>query len=83
MQYKVEKDIPVPKGEAYTKYPFDEMSIGDSFFIEEYSREKMQSIGGAISNYKKTKAPKKRFKQLKYEGGIRVWRTRNGKSAMP
>lgn len=33
-QYKIEKGIPIPeKHEHYSKYPFSDMEVGDSFLV--------------------------------------------------
>ena len=64
----VQKDVPVP--EARKRYPYKEMDIGDSFFVD----------GGGIQNvcnqnYRMGKKLGMSFIARKEEGGIRVWRT--------
>lgn len=68
---KIDKDIPIPeiiKGRK-SKYPINEMEVGDSFFIE----------GGKVSitsslNQKLSRVGKKRLVG-KIEGtGLRIWR---------
>ena len=64
----VQKDVPVP--EARKRYPYKEMDIGDSFFVD----------GGGIQNvcnqnYRMGKKLGMSFIARKEEGGVRVWRT--------
>ena len=64
----LDKDVPLP--EARKRYPYKEMEVGDSFFVE----------GGGIQNicnqnYRTGKKLGKSFIARKEEGGVRVWRT--------
>ena len=64
----LDKDVPLP--EARKRYPYKEMEIGDSFFVE----------GGGIQNicnqnYRTGKKLGRSFIARKEEGGVRVWRT--------
>lgn len=64
----VEKDVPVP--EARKRYPYREMEVGDSFFVE----------GGGIQNvcnqnYRMGKKLGMSFIARKEAEGVRVWRT--------
>lgn len=47
MEFKIEKGIPVPVNAAQAKYPWRSMEVGDSFIINDYSRENMQAAGNA------------------------------------
>lgn len=71
---KIEKGVPIwpalrgrPRGR--TKYPFDSMAVGDSFFSE-----------GATRNYMARSCAEARlrlgwqFSMRKTDGGYRVWR---------
>ena len=63
----LDKDVPLP--EARKRYPYREMEVGDSFFVE----------GGGIQNicnqnYRTGKKLGKSFIARKEEGGVRVWR---------
>ena len=72
--YEVEKNIPLPfifRIEK-RKYPFEEMEVGDSFFItlkEKDLRKRQISISSAGKHL----GPKK-FITRKCDGGIRCWR---------
>jgi len=70
---KIEKNIPTPEtlgGGARKKYPFDEMKIGDSIFIEGQVIQ-----GGAFSSarYFEKKLGIK-FTARSVDGGVRIWR---------
>ena len=79
----IESDIPIPKAQhgraGNLKYPLDEMEEGDSFFLEGYSREKMQSIQASIAYYRRKYNKEAKFEMRKVEEkgkeGIRLWRT--------
>ncbi len=76
---KIEKNIPIPKKYCLTKYPFQEMEIGDSFFVEcdtKEGRKTMCTINSSKTNYIKRFDPEKMFLMRLVEGGIRVWRTK-------
>ena len=80
--YKIEKNIPIPSipKKNLLKYPFNEMEIGDSFFVpwseeEKKSKLRMQrkrtSILGSARNLKSNKI---KIKTRKSEDGIRIWK---------
>lgn len=74
---KIEKYIPIPdintiNRKRSTKYPFDEMEIGDSFFISCEEEDKRRIGVNIISNAGRRKP--KRFTTLSVEGGMRCWR---------
>lgn len=63
----LDKDVPLP--EARKRYPYREMEVGDSFFVE----------GGGIQNicnqnYRTGKKLGKSFIARKEDNGVRVWR---------
>jgi hypothetical protein len=62
--FKIEKGIPMSKRR---KYPFAEMEIGDSVFIE--GLKSVAEISGSFRGHR----PKK-FATRQVDGGIRVWR---------
>lgn len=68
---KIEKGIPMPEVQAGSKpkYPFLEMEIGDSFFVEGAPQSLLTS---AASNHAKRYGG--RFSVRKQYGGVRVWR---------
>jgi len=67
----IEKDIDLPAERTRHSYPYREMDIGDSFFVE----------GGKITvmcnnNYRMSKLLSKKFIARVEGKGVRVWRTR-------
>ena len=73
---EIEKNIPIPAtdGRGGRKYPWAEMDIGDSFFVDECSKQKKAIIGTAAISWVKYHKNDKKFTVRDYEGGIRVWR---------
>lgn len=72
---KIEKGIPVPdnvNSKRSKRYPFDDMEIGDSFFIECSDQDKRRIGVNIISNAGRRKP--KRFTTLSVDGGMRCWR---------
>lgn len=69
--YEIENGIPAPEVTrgAGRKYPFKEMEVGDSFFVDEGSAKKLQAM--AYGYGKKLKA---KFVARTYKTGARVWR---------
>jgi hypothetical protein len=68
IKVELEKDVPVP--ESRKRYPYREMEIGDSFFVE----------GGGLQNicnqnYRTGKKLGMSFIARKEVNGVRVWRT--------
>ena len=62
---EIEKEIPIPSF-SRSKYPFEQMQVGDSFFAP------VQSLSSSIMiAQSKTKF---RFKSKFQDGGTRVWR---------
>jgi uncharacterized protein (DUF2249 family) len=64
----IEKNIPIPSTRG--KYPWGEMEVGDSIFIEgakTSSRISTLTHSYGLSN-------KKKFTVRKVDGGVRVWR---------
>lgn len=85
MKFKIEKNIPLPETRwHYTKFPFDKMEIGDSFFV---TKEDLNCISKDQVKQKVYMAYKKynieseneivlsiRLDRIK--NGIRVYRTK-------
>ncbi len=67
---KVDKGILIPEGRSgVTKYPWNEMEIGDSFFLEKGNSNTLRcaaSYAGSRNN--------KKFIVRKVGGGARAWR---------
>lgn len=76
----IEKNIPLPsrkrdKWKSPHKYPYKNMVIGDSFYVENYCREKMQRVTCAGRSYfiKMGKYDKMTVTARKESTGFRVW----------
>lgn len=63
--------LPVPVSKYKTKYPFDKMEVGDSFFVDNIKANYLYNISCI---WKRSNAPKLRFKALKEGNGARIWR---------
>ena len=82
--YKIDKDIPIPKCRNDTKYPFDSLEVGDSFFVScEHTSKTFINMQRYVSYAnRKRKAEEKvnpgqnivRFISRRVDEGIRVWR---------
>ncbi len=70
---KIEKDIPIPKGEGRGRkphYPFGCMEVGDSVFFEgKNTGSKEYVAANALGAYHG-----KKFSGRTVDGGLRVWR---------
>lgn len=77
---KIDKGVPCPPattGAPARLYPWAEMEVGDSFYVEATPERSAQQISGALGrtmNYQ-TRKTGKRFTQRRTPGGVRVWRT--------
>ena len=77
-RYAIEWGIPSPPKWASngrrSKYPFDSMAVGDSFFISaERSRKEYSRYGSTVGAA--TKRLNRKFTIRQVDGGFRVWRT--------
>ena len=76
MKIQIETDVPVPTKQVRTpKYPFRDMVVGDSFFINDKVDVKrmQQKIASAASMFVK-KNPTYKFKTQAFPAGVRLWR---------
>jgi hypothetical protein len=62
--YKIEKDIPIPRPRR--KYPFEDMEVGDSVFVE---GKRPQDFSSYFWRYKPMKSTCRSL-----NGGTRIWR---------
>jgi len=72
MMFNVEKGIDVPPRKSRrgkSKYPFDQMDVGDSFLARGV---KLQTLTTAAAHYGKPLG--KKFTARTLDDGIRVWR---------
>jgi hypothetical protein len=70
--YQIEKDVQKPG--MRSRYPFQQMAIGDSFLVpaEPADVKTVTAIRGAVSAFQKRVGG--RFSVLRVDGGWRVWR---------
>lgn len=70
---KIDKKIkmPTPEKGRKAKYPWSEMKIGDSFFIEGGKKGKLLAAG---SSWAKRNKRKIKFSIRSINGGTRIWR---------
>ena len=74
MEIKIEKGIPMPeKSKPKSKYPFDSIEVGDSFFTDLISSSTLYQIAYI---WRKTNQNEWRFKAVKENEGARVWRVK-------
>lgn len=76
MKFVIEKGIPMPRPRAHgvSKYPFGELSVGDSFFVASGDDIKCQrSVSASAQNYGKRHQKKFATRVIKGQG-VRVWR---------
>ena len=66
MNYDIEKDIVIPGTKK--KYPWNDMEIGDSFFVPEADAK------GVSSSHRKHYGEEHVTRRV--DGGIRIWRTK-------
>ncbi len=78
--FTIEKNIPLQptkraKWKNPRKFPFKDMVIGDSFFVDNYSRDKMQGVSNAGRAYfrKMGKYDTMTVTSRKESNGFRVW----------
>lgn len=71
--FEIEKNIPAPIANPFANYPFDNMEINDSFYVEQ-AIVPHNTVSARVSSYRKLN-PNKNFTTKRDENGIRVWRT--------
>lgn len=73
MAFEIEKGIAIPKvasGGGSTKYPWADMEIGDSFFVQHPASKNVKAATHAHNQ----RYPNSRFKSRSVDGGVRIWR---------
>ncbi len=74
-KFVVDKDIPIPErmgSDRRRKYPWPDMEVGDSVFIESSELRERKAISGSAYGY--ARDSKKKFTIRAVDGGFRVWR---------
>ena len=82
MEFKIDKNIPLPKRTRIAKYPFAEMAVGDSFLIpvdfEELLPKTLRRMVAAkttaAAGLRKQRSDKTAFIVAEVPEGVRVWR---------
>jgi hypothetical protein len=72
---KIDRDIPIPERVNGRKiYPFDEMEVGDSFFVEAKDAQRARN---AVFQWKKRRGREITVRSITEGGvrGLRIWRT--------
>lgn len=69
MEFKIEKDVAIPTG--WSRYPFGDMEIGESFCFHGNEREKNSARESA---YRFGRRHGRRFTFRKTSDGYRCWR---------
>lgn len=78
--FKIEKNVKRPTSTTVKKYPFEDMEVGDSFFVsadDPSKREKVRNSilgSGRLSRRAGTEMENWRFGTAIVDGGIRCWR---------
>lgn len=72
----IEKNIPIPSGTGITgrraKYPFGEMEVGDSLFIDNEPRGSQS--GASMASKQHGARYGKKFTSRTEGNGVRIWR---------
>lgn len=74
MDYPIEQGVPMPNTDTNgkrSKYPFQDMQVGDSFFI---AGGKSAGLAATARNWAVRNRVQHRFLVRTVEGGVRVWR---------
>jgi len=72
--FKIDQKVPLPRrkaGRDGSKYPWREMKVGDSFFVQTENAGNLRSL--ASNTGRKLNAV---FTARSVEGGVRVWRVK-------
>jgi len=65
----VEKNKPLPKERLRNSYPYKQMEVGDSFFVDDTPMQVVLN-----SNYRMGSKLKMKFTARREGAGVRVWR---------
>lgn len=69
MTIQIDKNVPLPDTKQSSTYPFADMEVGDSFFVEGATPNKLQN---AASHWRKKRNMK--FAARREANGTRIWR---------
>lgn len=75
MNFKIDRNIPLPEKFLDNGYPFRKMKKGNSFmFSKTYSRKRMKQATSVHIRYSRKHGGL--FTCAKYKGGIRIWKVK-------
>lgn len=72
--YTIERDVPLPAVRGAT-YPFGDMEVGDSFFVEGLETSNERKLRSAIFKARKRLGWQFILRQDDKRDGYRIWRT--------
>jgi hypothetical protein len=67
--YEISKDVPMPAPLKRHNYPYEQLQVGESFWVGEHTVQKISNL-----NNRKSKQLGRRFICRKEDEGYRVWR---------
>ncbi len=75
---KIERNIPIPTRKRKSKYEFEKMKVGDSFFVRCAKKAVASKRGNVYTAMRRywDENPKTLFKILAVDGGLRCWRVK-------
>lgn len=68
---EIDKGVSIPAGKRGSKYPWENMEVGDSFFVPCEGKHK-RSVGTYGAS--RGKRDGRKYRILALEGGVRIWR---------
>jgi hypothetical protein len=74
---EIEKGVPIPERRGnWTKYPWGNMEVGDSFFVKRSGKTTLKLLQNNLSTLSRRvgKSIGVKFKTSQEEKGVRVWR---------
>jgi hypothetical protein len=67
--FTLERGLDIPNRRTSPKYPYDQLELGDSFYIQDAELSKVCN-----ANYREWRRTGKKFTARKVDQGVRVWR---------
>ena len=67
--FTLERGLDIPERKTGPKYPYDQLELGDSFYLEGGDLSKLCN-----ANYREWRRTGKKYTARKVENGVRVWR---------
>jgi hypothetical protein len=75
---KIEKNFEIPAVHSKNKYPWDQMEVGDSVFVEAEEGQSLSDlkriVGPSARYYGEVTGKKFKTLMIREENGVRVWR---------